>query len=133
MNHIVPARGSDTYEFVDRGSDGAYHLIDVVYQETGSDIKRTMTLRMKKQEEKNMLIFNQWRVSLKEEIIKNCTITAPVNMSVTVDGVSLADCSYTDDETGSLRTYTLDEVLAGIHSLEVSSSGTGSAQESFVG
>ncbi len=132
MNHIVPARGSDTYEFVDRGSDGAYHLIDVVYQETGSDIKRTMTLRMKKQEEKNMLIFNQWRVSLKEEIIKNCTITAPVNMSVTVDGVSLADCSYTDDETGSLRTYTLDEVLAGIHSLEVSSSGTGSAQESFL-
>lgn len=132
MNNIVPARGSDNYEFIDRGSDGAYHLIDVVYQETGSDIERTMTLRMKKQEEKSMLIFNQWQVSLEEEIIKNCTITVPVKMSVTVDGVSLADCPYTDDETGSLRTYTLDEVLAGIHSVELTSAGTGSTQESFL-
>lgn len=132
MNYIVPARGSDKYEFVDRGNDDEYHLIDVVYQETGSDIERTMTLRLKKQEEKSMLIFNQWRVSLEEEIIRNCTVTAPVKMSVAVDGVSLADCPYTDDETGSLRTYTLDEVLAGMHSLEVSSAGTGSAQESFL-
>lgn len=132
MSNIVPSRGSDDYKFVDRGSDGMYHLIDVVYQETGSDVKRTMTLRMKKQEEKSMLIFNQWQVSLKEEIIRDCTITVPIQMSVAVDGVSLEDCAYTDDETGSFRTYTLDEVLAGIHSIELSAAGTVSTQESFL-
>ena len=132
MSNIVPSRGSDEYEFVDRGSDGTYNLIDVVYQETGSDIERTMTLRMKKQEKKTLMIFNQWEVSLVDEIIKDCTITAPVEMSVVVDGVSLEGCPYTEDETGRLRTYTLDKILAGIHSIELSSAGTTSVYESFL-
>lgn len=131
MSSIVPARGSDKYEFVDRGSDGKYHLIDVVYQETGSDVKQTMTLRMKKQEEKSLMILDQWEVCLTDEIIKDCTITAPAGMKLIFDGISLEDCPYTDDEASGLRTYTLDEVLAGKHTLELSGSGTTSAYENF--
>lgn len=132
MSSIVPARGSDNYKFVDRGSDGKYNLIDVVYQETGSDVNRTMTLRMKKQDEKSLLILDQWEVCMSDEIIKDCTITAPVGMDVLFDGVSLSDCTYVDDETTGTRTYTLDKVLAGKHTAELSFTGTNSTYESFI-
>lgn len=132
MKNIVPNRGSDKYKFVDRGSDGDYNLIDVVYQETGSKVKRTMTLRMKKQEEKSLIILNQWEVCLSDEILRDCTITVPAGINVSLDGISLADGVYTDNPENGLRTYTLDKVLAGKHMVELSGPGTKSAYESFI-
>ncbi len=131
MKNIVPSRGSDQYEFIDRGSDDVYHVIDVVYQETGSDVKQTMTLYMKKQEEKELLILNQWKVCLTDQIIQNCTINVPADMSVIFDGVSLADCTYTDNLETGIRTYTLDKVLPGKHKIELSGAGTKSVYETF--
>lgn len=131
MKNIVPSRGSDRYEFVERGSDDVYHVIDVVYQETGSDVKQTMTLQMKKEEEKELLILNQWEVALTEQIIQDCTIHAPADMNLLFDGVSLADGTYTDNPETGIRTYTLDKVLPGKHKIELSGSGTKSIYETF--
>ena len=113
MSNIVPNRGSDKYKFVDRGTDGTYNIIDVVYQETGSDVKQTMTLKLKKKEEKELLILNQWEVCLSSEILRDCTVTAPAGMNLALDGISLSDAEYTDDPDTGLRTYTLGQVLAG--------------------
>lgn len=132
MKNIVPSRGSDKYKFVERGSDGDYNIIDVVYQETGSDIKQTMTLRMKKKEEKTFLVLDQWEVCLSQEILRDCTITAPININVTLDGVSLADANYVDDLDAGLRTYILDKVLAGKHTVELSGTDTKSTYETFL-
>lgn len=132
MNNIVPNRGSDKYKFVDRGTDGTYNIIDVVYQETGSDVKQTMTLKLKKKEEKELLILNQWEVCLSSEILRDCTVTAPVGMNLALDGISLSDAEYTDDPDTGLRTYTLGQVLAGKHRLEISGVQTKSVYESFI-
>ncbi len=132
MSNIVPNRGSDKYKFVDRGTDGTYNIIDVVYQETGSDVKQTMTLKLKKKEEKELLILNQWEVCLSSEILRDCTVTAPVGMNLALDGISLSDAEYTDDPDTGLRTYTLGQVLAGKHRLEISGVQTKSVYESFI-
>lgn len=132
MNNIVPNRGSDKYKFVDRGTDGTYNIIDVVYQETGSDVKQTMTLKLKKKEEKELLILNQWEVCLSSEILRDCTVTAPAGMNLALDGISLSDAEYTDDPDTGLRTYTLGQVLAGKHRLEISGVQTKSVYESFI-
>lgn len=132
MSNIVPNRGSDKYKFVDRGTDGTYNIIDVVYQETGSDVKQTMTLKLKKKEEKELLILNQWEVCLSSEILRDCTVTAPAGMNLALDGISLSDAEYTDDPDTGLRTYTLGQVLAGKHSLEISGVQTKSVYESFI-
>ena len=132
MSNIVPNRGSDKYKFVDRGTDGTYNIIDVVYQETGSDVKQTMTLKLKKKEEKELLILNQWEVCLSSEILRDCTVTAPAGMNLALDGISLSDAEYTDDPDTGLRTYTLGQVLAGKHRLEISGVQTKSVFESFI-
>ena len=132
MSNIVPNRGSDKYKFVDRGTDGTYNIIDVVYQETGSDLKQTMTLKLKKKEEKELLILNQWEVCLSSEILRDCTVTAPAGMNLALDGISLSDAEYTDDPDTGLRTYTLGQVLAGKHRLEISGVQTKSVYESFI-
>lgn len=132
MSNIVPNRGSDKYKFVDRGTDGTYNIIDVVYQETGSDVKHTMTLKLKKKEEKELLILNQWEVCLSSEILRDCTVTAPAGMNLALDGISLSDAEYTDDPDTGLRTYTLGQVLAGKHRLEISGVQTKSVYESFI-
>lgn len=132
MSNIVPNRGSDKYKFVDRGTDGTYNIIDVVYQETGSDVKQTMTLKLKKKEEKELLILNQWEVCLSSEILRDCTVTAPAGMNLALDGISLSDAEYTDDPDTGLRTYTLGQVLAGKHRLEISRVQTKSVYESFI-
>ena len=132
MSNIVPNRGSDKYKFVDRGTDGPYNIIDVVYQETGSDVKQTMTLKLKKKEEKELLILNQWEVCLSSEILRDCTVTAPAGMNLALDGISLSDAEYTDDPDTGLRTYTLGQVLAGKHRLEISGVQTKSVYESFI-
>lgn len=132
MSNIVPNRGSDKYKFVDRGTDGTYNIIDVVYQETGSDVKQTMTLKLKKKEEKELLILNQWEVCLSSEILRDCTVTAPAGMNLALDGISLSDAEYTDDPATGLRTYTLGQVLAGKHRLEISGVQTKSVYESFI-
>lgn len=132
MSNIVPNRGSDKYKFVDRGTDGTYNIIDVVYQETGSDVKQTMTLKLKKKEEKELLILNQWEVCLSSEILRDCTVTAPAGMNLALDGISLSDAEYTDDPDTGLRTYTLGQVLAGKHRLEISGVQTKSVYESFI-
>lgn len=132
MNNIVPNRGSDKYKFVDRGTDGTYNIIDVVYQETGSDVKQTMTLKLKKKKEKELLILNQWEVCLSSEILRDCTVTAPAGMNLALDGISLSDAEYTDDPDTGLRTYTLGQVLAGKHRLEISGVQTKSVYESFI-
>lgn len=132
MKLIVPGRGSDEYKFVNRGTDGEYTLVDVVYEETGSDIERVMTLRMHKKKEKTMLVLNQWEVSLSEEIIRDCNITAPSYLELTLDGISLADCEYTDDAETGMRTYKIDEVLAGNHQVEISAPGAGKLCETFL-
>lgn len=132
MSNIVPNRGSDKYKFVDRGTDGTYNIIDVVYQETGSDVKQTMTLKLKKKEEKELLILNQWEVCLNSEILRDCTVTAPAGMNLALDGISLSDAEYTDDPDTGLRTYTLGQVLAGKHRLEISGVQTKSVYESFI-
>lgn len=132
MSNIVPNRGSDKYKFVDRGTDGTYNIIDVVYQETGSDVKQTMTLKLKKKEEKELLILNQWEVCLSSEILRDCTVTAPAGMNLALDGISLSDVEYTDDPDTGLRTYTLGQVLAGKHRLEISGVQTKSVYESFI-
>lgn len=127
MNCIVPSRGSEKYEFVDRGTDGTYQLIDVVYRESGSEIDKTMTLYMKKKEEKIALVLNQWEVALTQDIIRNCKISAPSYVTVFFDGVSLTDCPF--EEADGVRTYTLDRVLAGTHQLELSTYGTNISYE----
>ena len=132
MSNIVPNRGSDKYKFVDRGTDGTYNIIDVVYQETGSDVKQTMTLKLKKKEETELLILNQWEVCLSSEILRDCTVTAPAGMNLALDGISLSDAEYTDDPDTGLRTYTLGQVLAGKHRLEISGVQTKSVYESFI-
>ena len=132
MSNIVPNRGSDKYKFVDRGTDGTYNIIDVVYQETGSDVKQTMTLKLKKKEEKELLILNQWEVCLSSEILRDCPVTAPAGMNLALDGISLSDAEYTDDPDTGLRTYTLGQVLAGKHRLEISGVQTKSVYESFI-
>ena len=132
MSNIVPNRGSDKYKFVDSGTDGTYNIIDVVYQETGSDVKQTMTLKLKKKEEKELLILNQWEVCLSSEILRDCTVTAPAGMNLALDGISLSDAEYTDDPDTGLRTYTLGQVLAGKHRLEISGVQTKSVYESFI-
>lgn len=132
MSNIVPNRGSDKYKFVDRGTDGTYNIIDVVYQETGSDVKQTMTLKLKKKEEKELLILNQWEVCLSSEILRDCTVTAPAGMNLALDGISLSDAEYTDDPDTGLRTYTLGQVLAGKHRLEISGVQTKSVYKSFI-
>lgn len=132
MSNIVPNRGSDKYKFVDRGTDGTYNIIDVVYQETGSDVKQTMTLKLKKKEEKELLILNQWEVCLSSEILRDCTVTAPAGMNLALDGISLSDAEYTDDPDTGLRTYTLGQVLAGKHRLGISGVQTKSVYESFI-
>lgn len=132
MSNIVPNRGSDKYKFVDRGTDGTYNIIDVVYQETGSDVKQTMTLKLKKKEEKELLILNQWEVCLSSEILRDCMVTAPAGMNLALDGISLSDAEYTDDPDTGLRTYTLGQVLAGKHRLEISGVQTKSVYESFI-
>ena len=132
MSNIVPNRGSDKYKFVDRGTDGTYNIIDVVYQETGSDVKQTMTLKLKKKKEKELLILNQWEVCLSSEILRDCTVTAPAGMNLALDGISLSDAEYTDDPDTGLRTYTLGQVLAGKHRLEISGVQTKSVYESFI-
>ena len=132
MSNIVPNRGSDKYKFIDRGTDGTYNIIDVVYQETGSDVKQTMTLKLKKKEEKELLILNQWEVCLSSEILRDCTVTAPAGMNLALDGISLSDAEYTDDPDTGLRTYTLGQVLAGKHRLEISGVQTKSVYESFI-
>ena len=132
MSNIVPNRGSDKYKFVDRGTDGTYNIIDVVYQETGSDVKQTMTLKLKMKEEKELLILNQWEVCLSSEILRDCTVTAPAGMNLALDGISLSDAEYTDDPDTGLRTYTLGQVLAGKHRLEISGVQTKSVYESFI-
>lgn len=132
MSNIVPNRGSDKYKFVDRGTDGTYNIIDVVYQETGSDVKQTMTLKLKKKKEKELLILNQWEMCLSSEILRDCTVTAPAGMNLALDGISLSDAEYTDDPDTGLRTYTLGQVLAGKHRLEISGVQTKSVYESFI-
>ena len=132
MSNIVPNRGSDKYKFVDRGTDGTYNIIDVVYQETGSDVKQTMTLKLKKKKEKELLILNQWEVCLSSEILRDCTVTAPAGMNLALDGISLSDAEYTDDPDTGLRTYTLGQVLAGKHRLEISGVQTKSVYETFI-
>ena len=132
MSNIVPNRGSDKYKFVDRGTDGTYNIIDVVYQETGSDVKQTMTLKLKKKDEKELLILNQWEVCLSSEILRDSTVTAPAGMNLALDGISLSDAEYTDDPDTGLRTYTLGQVLAGKHRLEISGVQTKSVYESFI-
>jgi hypothetical protein len=132
MKNIVPEHGSDNYKFVDQGTDGEYHLIDVVYQETGSDVKHTMTLRMKKKAEKRLFILDQWQVCMSDEMIQNCTISAPAYVSVAFDGVSLAECPYEDNEETGLRTYTIDKTLAGTHKVELSTYGTIDVSETFL-
>ena len=129
MSNIVPNRGSDKYKFVDRGTDGTYNIIDVVYQET---VKQTMTLKLKKKKEKELLILNQWEVCLSSEILRDCTVTAPAGMNLALDGISLSDAEYTDDPDTGLRTYTLGQVLAGKHRLEISGVQTKSVYESFI-
>lgn len=132
MSLIVPGRGSDDFEFVERGTDGNYTLIDVLYEETDSDTERVMTLRMHKKKEKTLLVLNQWEVSLSEDIIRDCTITAPGYLNLSLDGISLADCEYTDNAETGMRTYKIDEVLAGNHQVAVSAPGTGSIYETFL-
>lgn len=132
MGTIVPERGSDEFKFVNRGTDGNYTLIDVVYEETDSDIERVMTLRMHKKDEKAYLFLNQWEVCLSSEIIQDCTITAPNYLQLSLNGISLADCEYTDDEETGMRTYKIDEVLSGTHKVEVTAPGGTSVYETFL-
>lgn len=132
MGSIVPGMGTDDYKFVDRGTDGTYHIIDVVYKETGGDAERTMTLRMKKQDEKALFILDQWEVCMTDEIIKKCTITAPAGVSVSLDGISLADCEYTDNPENGARTFVLGDVLAGYHRVTLTSAGSSEVYENFI-
>ncbi len=131
MENIVPEHGSDKYKFVDRGSDGKYQLIDVVYRETGSKDMQTMTLRMKKKDEKRLFILNQWEVCMSDEMIHNCTVTVPEYVSVNFDGVDLAKAPVKFNEGAGEKTYTIDKTIGGMHSVKLSTYGTIEVTEKF--
>ncbi len=132
MNLIVPERGSDQFEFVNRGNDGDYTLIDVLYEEQDSDVERVMTLRMHKKDKKTLLFLNQWEVCLSGDTVRDCTIIAPAYLNLSLDGISLEKCDYTLDEESGLRTYVVDEVLAGNHQIEITAPGAKSIKETFL-
>lgn len=77
----------------------------------------TLQLNLTKQGEKSIRVFDKWKVSSDEQVVKDFCINVPAGASVAVDGIVLADSEKAESQIDGMNSYCVT-LFAGSHKLQ---------------
>lgn len=92
---------------------------DMEYLISGSNEKQTASVQVVKGKDKRYYLFDEWKVSPSDMLVKRVTIRFPELAQVSVNGINLA----TDQIQGGEKLYTIDLLFKGTYDLTVSAPG----------
>lgn len=108
--------GINKYEF-DSGVEKDDKMIYTVDYTTGGKKKGTFEIILEKQPEKVYGIFNTWKVSIDNIVVKECSIAVPSKIKGYVDHISMDSIKHSDSEDGTVTYYFIDKMFAGDHTV----------------
>lgn len=98
--------------------------IEILYKTKGSSSKRTYNISVNKQDDKNMLFFENWQISPDAMIANDFYVCVPTGAEVTVDGVKLGkDYLNKKESDEDFQYYEIPEIFAGEHQIVVTKEG----------
>ncbi len=85
----------------------------------GSGASETLDIQMVKSGGKQLLIFDQWSVSLADELLYDVEFEAAPVLEVSLDGVTLNGADGNEEINSDLVVYTIAELFPGAHTVSV--------------
>lgn len=106
-----------------RGDDDEKE-VEILYKTKGSSSKRSYDISLNKQDDKNMLFFEDWQISPDAMLVEDFQVSVPNGAEVTVDGVKLGkDYLKTKQFDEDYQIYEIPEIFAGEHQIVVNKEG----------
>lgn len=106
-----------------RGADDEKE-VEILYKTKGSSSKRSYDISLNKQDDKNMLFFENWQIVPDAMIVKDFYVSIPNGAEVTVDGVKLGkDYLNKKKSDEDYQVYEIPEMFAGEHQIVVNKEG----------
>lgn len=106
---------------IDPSSDGLTVKATINYTTTTSLSSNSMELVLKKSKKKKFLFFNNWKVSLGDNYIReDYTISLPKGSKATLEGVDLTKYKDNNKSTSQYDVYKIDKIFRGEYSLKSS-------------
>lgn len=106
-----------------RGSGDEREVV-ITYKTKGSSSKKTYDISVNKQNDKNMLFFEDWEVSPESMLVEDFEVIIPAGAEVTVDGVKLGkEYKNKSNDDESIQYFVIPEMFAGEHQVVVTQEG----------
>lgn len=106
--------GVKTYEFHKTGEKSGKITYNVEYM-TGTGQEGELEIVVKRQKKHVYGVFSTWKVSLENEIAKNCSIGIVSGLNGYIDHIPLDSCENGLSEDGTMHYYFIDRMFKGDH------------------
>jgi len=87
----------------------------------GESSQKRFTVSLVRQDKKQLLFYNSYKVGLDDLIVREYIIYAPDGINLTFDGVALTQRDNTTDSYENLKVYVVDAAFRGNHTLTATS------------
>lgn len=115
------------------GSEG--ETVSICYRTEESETERDYPVSLHKMADKNLFLFDSWKVGAEGLICEDYTVTVPAGASVRIDGIELSrpkPAEEKGDIGADLEQYSVPQIFAGTHTLEISMEDRESVKEELV-
>ena len=87
----------------------------------GESSQKRFTVSLVRQDKKQLLFYNSYKVGLDDLIVRDYIIYAPEGINLSFDGVALTQRDNTTDSYENLKMYVVDAAFRGTHTLTATS------------
>lgn len=98
-------------------SSGISSSVDIQYTEKGESDALSMYIELNKQDKRKFLFFNSWKVSSKQYIAKDVSVSAPAGCTVYIDGIEIPKSMQTSNDDYGV-TYEIPKMFQGTHEVQ---------------
>ncbi|HIT90841.1 MAG TPA: zinc-ribbon domain-containing protein [Candidatus Merdenecus merdavium] len=103
-----------------RDDTGLIQVYEVAYVTQNSSMTQTMEIRLNTQKKKRFMFFNTYLVHPSAYMATDCTIYAPQDSKVFIDGIELTPSGdKTSTQDGDLAAYTVDYLFKGNYDITI--------------
>lgn len=117
------------FDIANSSSDNVSAKAAIEYRLKGSQSTSTMYTELNKQNDNNLIIFDNWKISGEQYVCKNFSIAVPENAKISVDGNALSSELKSTKSKDGFDTYVISSILKGSHKLLVTIDGFDSIEQ----
>ncbi len=119
---VKAVNGSDTLKvnkYTVKASESSIAADAVIkYRKRGASSDDELELFMNKEDSKQFLLFDSWKISSDSYTVSDFTVQVPSGTTLYMDDVEVPE-KYIDEDTDSYTTYTIDKLFKGTHTFYI--------------